>query len=306
MVLVPDHLQAPPENWVPPPLGAAPPEASARTPGRGRHRHRSLLFATTGAMALVLVAIAYVGVRYELRGHPGAKSVGSAVQTFRGSGPGADSAGYVVPQAGVYTARGQGSEHISFPPNSQRDGTVIPVTVTHLAGGCWRWDIDYNVAHSEEYEFCASRAGLLQPGDDDSQTWDFGVTEISDTAHITCPASTLVLPARGTPGQSRQWSCPETNTSIGGQSVSTTSARIVGIETLRVGDTPLQAVYELQRTTVTGAQTGTVTEGWWFSRSSGLPLRVERNITVRTASPLGAITYSESGSWQLTSLTPRR
>jgi len=284
--------------------GAPAPEPPARTSRRGRHR--SLLVASTGVVALVLAAVAYVGVRYELRGHPGAKSVGSAVQTFRGSAPGADTDGYVVPQAGVYTARGQGGERISFPPNSQRDGTVIPVTVTHLAGSCWRWDIDYNVAHSEQYDFCASRAGLLQPGDSDSQTWDFGVTEISNTAHITCPASTLVLPAQGTPGQSLQWSCPETNTSIAGRSVSTTSARIVGIETLRVGVTPVQTVYELQRTTVIGAQSGTVTEGWWFSRSSGLPLRVERTITVHTSSPIGAITYSESGSWQLTSLIARR
>lgn len=261
-------------------------------------------------VALVVAAIAYAGIRYELRPHPGARSVGSAVEGFHGAVPGADDAkagaAYALPQAGVYTLRGEGSEHISFPPDSQADGAVMPATVTQLSGGCWRWHVDYNVAHSDEYVFCTGPAGLLQPTDTNAQTWNFGVTAISNTAHITCPASTVALPAHPTPGQTWQWSCPETNTAIGGKSVSTTAARIVGVGTVSVGGTPVAAVDEVQHTTVTGVQTGTVTESWWFSKMSGLPLRVDRTITIHTASPLGVITYSESGSWRLSSLTAQR
>ncbi|HYA69602.1 MAG TPA: hypothetical protein VED63_12800 [Acidimicrobiales bacterium] len=307
MVLVSDDRRATPGT------GELPPALRHGVEGRGdrgrRHPWRRIVIAIGAVAALVLASIAYAGLRYELRPHPGAKSVGSAVKSFHDSAPdaGAGRGGaYALPAAGVYTLRGQGDEHISFPPNSQRDGAAMPGTVTSLNGDCWRWRIDYNVAHSEEFVFCTGRAGLFQPTDINSQSWNFGVTTISNTARITCPASTVVLPARPTPGQTWQWSCPETNTSIGGKSVSTTTARIVGDDTVAVGGTPVAAVSEVQRTTVTGVQNGTVTEDWWFSRTSGLALRVERAITIHTTSPLGVITYTEDGSWQLSSLTPRQ
>jgi len=291
MVLAPEQI----------PKGKAAP-AGRRWP-RWR-RWRVLLIVLATVVAVVLASVAYTVIRYETRPHPGAKAIGSAVNNFRHSGSSTTDS-YGLPSAGVYTLHGQGSERISFPPNSQQDGAVMPATVKYLPGNCWRWHIDYNTAHAEEFVFCPTAAGLAQPTNINVQNWNYGAFSVSDTSTVTCPSGTIVLPREASAGQDVSWSCQETNTSVAGVGHSATKARIVGLETLRIGSTDVPAVHELQDTTVSGSQTGTVTENWWFDVTNGLPLRIDRQIVIHTDSPLGTITYTESGSWQMASLTPR-
>jgi hypothetical protein len=274
---------------------------------RHRHRRRRVVAVAGVVAALVLGLLAYALVSYALREHPGAKSVGSAVHSFHGSGSiVAGGAGQDMPAVGVYTLAGQGSEHISFPPNSQQDGAAMPATVRALPDSCWRWHVDYNVAHWEEFDFCPSATGLLERYDRIWQSWDFGVSKVTNLATITCPPGTVVLPANPVAGSTISWSCLEANSSaVAGNGRSTTAARILGTETLSIGGHAIAAVHELQRTTVTGRQTGSATENWWLDPSTGLPLRIDRTITVHTDSPIGTITYTENGSWRLSSLTPR-
>jgi hypothetical protein len=258
------------------------------------------------ALLTVALAIAAIGiVRYETRSRPGAKAIGSAVQNFRHSGTASGVDPYGTPASGVYTLHGSGTERISFPPNSQSDSAVMPATVTSLGGGCWRWHLDYNTAHAEEFVFCSTSAGLTQPTNRNIQHWDYGAFTVSNVATVTCPSDTIVLPAITTSGQVSRWSCPETNTTVAGLARSDTSARVVAVELLQVGHTEVRAAHEVQDTTVSGAQTGTVTENWWFDVATGLPLRVDRQILIHTNSPLGEITYTESGSWTMSSLSPR-
>jgi hypothetical protein len=56
----------------------------------------------------------------------------------------------------------------------------------------------------------------------------------------------------------------------------------------------------VQRRTLTGAQTGRQRAGLWFAMN-GLPLRNERKITVNTETAIGSVTYTEDGSFTLTS-----
>ncbi|HUO48059.1 MAG TPA: hypothetical protein VMU09_04420 [Acidimicrobiales bacterium] len=256
------------------------------------------------ALAVVLGMSAYGVVRYATRSHPGAKSVNSAIDNYRHTADPSSGSGYAEPAAGVYSLHGQGSEHISFPPNSQKDGAVMPATVTHLAGGCWRLHIDYNTSHAEEFVFCPTGAGLAQPTNINIQHWDYGAFGVSNTSTVSCPAGTVVLPVTPAAGQTLTWSCPETNTSVSGNSTSTTHATIVGVGWVRVGSSSVLAAHELQQTTVAGAQTGTVTENWRFDVATGMPVRIDRQISIHTNSPIGAIEYTESGNWTLASLTP--
>ena len=55
-----------------------------------------------------------------------------------------------------------------------------------------------------------------------------------------------------------------------------------------------------------GAQSGTEEVDTWFDASTGLPVRNSRLITVRSDTVLGAITYTEEGSFTLASLTVTR
>ena len=63
------------------------------------------------------------------------------------------------------------------------------------------------------------------------------------------------------------------------------------------------AVHEVQQIALTGSQSGSVVEDWWLAADTGLPLRVDRRISIGTKSPVGTITYTENGSWQMSTLT---
>jgi hypothetical protein len=259
------------------------------------------------AAVIVLGGTALLAVRYVFREHPGPKSLNTAVKTFKGnrSTTAGGNLTYEPPAEGVYTLHGQGKERISFPPNSQRDGTVMPASVTYIADGCWRWHVDYNVAHWEEYDFCPHATQLHLAADRNSQSWDFGVVKINNLAQFTCPLAAMVLPGDPKPAQTLGWSCTGTNTAVPGRTTAATTTRIVAIVTLRIGGAVVPTVHELQQVTLTGGQRGSVKEDWWLTASSGFPVRMERHITILTSSSIGTITYHEVGSWQMASLHPR-
>jgi hypothetical protein len=256
---------------------------------------------------VVIGGFGFVVLRYALRSHPGAKSINSAVKGFKGEGRDTTNTNlrYQPPPEGVYELKGQGSERISFPPNTQSDGAVMPASVTYLADGCWRWHLDYNVAHWEEYDFCPGARQLFQVGYRNYQFWNFGTVTVKNLARFTCPSDSAVLPDNPVSGQILRWTCTGTNSAVQGKTTEKVASRVVGTGTLLIGKVALKAVHEVQKTTLSGVQKGTAVENWWFSATSGMPLRVERQITILTASPIGTITYNESGSWQMTSLHPR-
>jgi hypothetical protein len=272
-----------------------------------RPRH-PIRLALLGVAVIVLGIFGYVFAGYALRTHPGAKSLNSAVNTFRAGGSAQDSAGmsYPPPAQGVYELQGQGSERISFPPNAQSDGRIMPASVTYTSSGCWRWHLDFNVAHWEEYDFCATGGRLVQTGNRNSQSWDYGTLSVNNVANFTCPANSVVLRGSLSAGETLTWACSGTNTAVPGRTSAKTVNRIVGVASLSIGRKPVEAVHERQVTTLSGGQQGTVAEDWWFASSSGLPLRVVRDITIHSASPIGTITYYEKGSWQMVSTQPRR
>jgi hypothetical protein len=70
-----------------------------------------------------------------------------------------------------------------------------------------------------------------------------------------------------------------------------------------VGEGPVEAMHYVGDRALTGGQEGTEATDAWF-RSDGLLLRYERDIEVRTDSPIGEITYTEAGSFQLAQLDP--
>ena len=202
------------------------------------HRRARWCIVIATAVLIVLGATGFVVIPYVFREHPGPKSLHAAVKAFQGKKSTPKSSGtlsYDFPAEGVYPLKGQGTERISFPPNSQRDGAIMPATITYLADGCWRWHIDYNVAHWEEYDFCPHGGRLLLAGNGDSQSWDFGDIKVNNLARFTCPSDSVVLPQDPKPGQTQRYSCTGTNTAVSGRSIAATTVRIVGIVTLRIG-----------------------------------------------------------------------
>ncbi len=291
-----------------PPVDAVP-GAGGSGPGQAGHRHLHWRWWTLPAVLVVLVLAAglFVFGRYELRSHPGAKPMGDALNAFRSAStaPGGKGAGLRAPAVGVYRLEGQGGEKISFPPNSQKDGAVMPASVVSLADGCWRWHVDYNVAHWEEYDFCPQGLQLMMAANRNSQAWDFGVVVVKNLAQYRCDPHSVVLPVDAAAGQVFRQSCSGSNSATPGVSNLATDVRVVGIETLPIGGVATSTVHEVLQITVSGAQKGTGTEDWWYVADTGLPVRMERQIKVGSPSPVGTVTYTEAGSWQMTSLQPQ-
>jgi hypothetical protein len=274
------------------------PSARRRSPWR---------IVAAAAVAIVLGGTGFVAVRYVFREHPGPESLNSVVKAFKGKGTITIDRNltYEPPAQGVYALSGQGTERIVFPPNSQRDGAVMPASVTYIANHCWRWHVDYNVAHWEEYDFCPHATKMLLATDRNSQSWDFGTLKTTNLARFTCAPDAVVLPEDPKPSQTLEWSCTGTNTSVPGRTFERITVRIAGIDNLRIGGAVVPTVHEVQQVMLTGGQKGTVREDWWFTVSSGLPVRMERHIIILSSSPIGTVTYDEAGSWQMASLQPR-
>jgi hypothetical protein len=55
---------------------------------------------------------------------------------------------------------------------------------------------------------------------------------------------------------------------------------------------------------MSGAQTGTERTTTWFDVGTGLPVRNERTLEVRTDTPIGESTYTETGEFHLVDRQP--
>jgi hypothetical protein len=266
------------------------------------HRVRTVLLV---AGAVLLLGAAFVVGSFIFRDQPTERSVDDAVDAFRSSSTAVEPNSFAQPDAGVYEAVGTGGEAISAPPMEQIDSRTMPVTVTPSTDGCWTWRIDYNSAHWHEYDFCPEGTGLILEGQRNSQSWDLGVDTITNLSTTTCDPPAAILVAGAEPGDAVQHRCAGVNTAAPGDSLAAGPSTMVGRETLVIGGDEVDAVHQRRETTMTGAQRGTIDEDWWLDPTTGLPLRVDRDYDLRTDSVIGEIGYTETGSWQLTSLEPR-
>lgn len=265
-----------------------------------KHRRRYLV------LTVIVVVLVASGVTVWILWHrSSARPVTQreAIQRFRPlrTGP---SGGPARPAQGVYTYRGTGHEAISLPPKSQPQGPAIPVTVTWRTDGCWVFRVDYSTKHWQTWDYCPRQDGLVELGGQTFQHWDLVFTQIRSTSTFTCdPPSIAIKPAMRA-GDEWNQSCGGTSNTTKGRAVSEGPYRFIGEETLTVGTQRVRAFRFHQARTLSGAQKGTQTADMWFRASDGLPLRNQRDVTVRTDSIVGTVTYTENGSFEITNLTP--
>jgi hypothetical protein len=213
----------------------------------------------------------------------------------------AQAGGPLQPAEGVYRYRGSGSDHLSVPPLTQAHGPGMPATVTHDAGGCWTFRIDYSSNHWQDWQYCPRGGGLDELGGHTFQRWDLGVSTIDNHSAFSCESVTLSAGMQ--PGDSWRQTCVGHNDSISGATTSSGTMRFVGIEKVRVGNESIAAYHLVQRRQVSGAQRGTLRADVWFA-PDGLPVRERQVLSVATSSPIGSIDYRQSGDFSLTALTP--
>lgn len=269
----------------------------------GAHRFRWWMpLAALGA--LIVVGVGVVVVLFITREDPEARSVDEAVGDFRSSGGDADAT--EGPEPGVYQLEGEGREAISFPPTEQEDGSTMPMTVTTGEDGCWNVRIDYNEAHWQDWDLCPEENAVMETGGHTWQRWDFGAATVENLSTFVCdpPVPFVVFDAE--PGDVFDRSCTGTNDQVAGTTTTAGTLTVIGIESIEVDGEDIEAIHVRSHNDVTGAQTGVEDLDLWYSTEDGLPLRGERSTTIDSDSPIGKITYTESGTWQLTSMVPQR
>ena len=208
------------------------------------------------------------------------------------------------PTPGVYRYSGSGTEKLSLPPLSQVEGPLMPGTVTLSGSSCWIFRIDYSTHHWQTWKYCLHKGDLWEAGGQSWQLWSVGPLNVTNLSSFTCAPRSMALPHNARPGQEWQSRCTGTNSSVKGQTVSAGPYRYIGLTTLSVGGRHVQAAHFLRVRKQSGAQRGTERSEVWFSVSTGLPLRLQQDIKVTTATAFGTSTYTQLGVFALQSLVP--
>jgi hypothetical protein len=210
------------------------------------------------------------------------------------------------PAVGIYRYRGEGSERLDKPPTSQRQGPDIPGTLTHLDDRCWRLRVDYNTEHWQSWDYCSTGDGLTESAGAFFQRLDLVVTQVETSSSYTCDPPVDAIRAEQQAGDRWMQECRGTSTGTDGEVVSTGPYTYLGTETLDIGGVEVEALHYRRSRTLTGGQSGSEDIDVWFQTETGLILQNEREITVRSDSLIGGVTYEESGSFTLVSMSPTR
>ncbi len=250
-----------------------------------------------GAFGAVLAAFAiYVVVTWD-PARP--VSMGQAEQRLGIEGQGVAGG---RPARGVYLYTGTGTDKLSLPPLSQAEGPTMPGTVTLQAHGCWTFRVDYSSHHWETWNFCRQGNDTTERGGLIWQLWAIGPLHETNLTTLTCTADTMWLPASATPGQNWHSACRGTSSALKGVVHSIGPYRFVRTTTLDVAGHPVRAAEFRQLRTESGAQRGTEHDVMWIDASNGLPLRIDQDIAVVSATPFGSSTYTQRGTFTLRSL----
>lgn len=125
----------------------------------------------------------------------------------------------------------------------------------------------------------------------------FGRTDDRDFA---CEPGALARPARPTPGTT--WS----NRCRAGETLATTTGRIVGPEVVDVGGEKVEVVHFVLESRIEGDGTGTARSEVWAVWETGLVVRQSTTVDSAQRAPVGTVGYRERFELRLQSLTPRR
>ncbi len=275
-------------------------------PPRRRHRRAWITVALIGLVLVVAAATFLVLLR---RASTRSVSVDEARDRAAETGLGDDEPAPPSPfrpAAGVYRYRGDGTERLDRPPTSEAQGPDIPGTVTQLGGGCWRLRVDYNTNHWQSWDYCPTDGGLAESGGAFFQRLDLVAFDVETSSTYTCEPPADAIREGQEVGDEWNQECRGTSTSADGEVISAGPYRYLGDGELDIGGRPIRALHYRRERELTGGQTGTESGELWFDADTGLPVRNERSIEVRSDSPLGRVTYQETGSFQLVSMTPTR
>jgi hypothetical protein len=259
------------------------------------------------AVALVGIVVTVGLVMWRNRG-PSRASVVDAVKDFRSDGSTTRGAAKLRPAPGVYIYAGSGEEKLSFLDTHQSQAGRLPGTVRRTANDCWTFEIQYNSFHRQTWRRCVVDGRLVETGGSVEQKFDFGALSRSEHSTVSCRPAFVLYDPTSHPGHREPVQCVGRSETTGAEMLQQGEVRFVGPAVVRIDGQRIPSLHFVQDITFTGGQSGSAHEEIWIAAADGLPLREVRSMTVVSPAPapLYNVTYSEHGSWRLTSMTPKR
>jgi hypothetical protein len=206
------------------------------------------------------------------------------------------------PSPGVYQYSGSGTDRLTLPPKSQPEGPSMPGTVILQGQDCWTFRIDYSTHHWQSWDFCRRGVELRETGGQLWQLWPLGPLSLTNSTSITCTPEVPIVPAQPTTGQRWTAHCTASSSAVKGKMEATAVYSYLGRTTVAVNGEKVPADHLSITQTDQGAQKGTESYQMWVQTGTGLLLRLDQDIKVTTATPLGASTYTQHGTLSLASL----
>ncbi len=267
-------------------------------------RRRTLVI-TAGVAAVAVLATAVV-VTLVVRGRAADRaSVDEALERFRtGQTAGVAEAPLGRPAEGVYLLTGSGREKLSFQTTSQSMGPSMPATVTWDDDDCWELRVEHNANHSQTWNYCQDGDRMVDVGGAVTQRFDFVVAQVDSRSTSVCDPPAPTTERGAVPGTVRAQECT-IDTEGQGRSTMTGPSTFLGDEEVDVGGTSVTASRYVAERRYEGDQRGEGRVETWYATENGFPVRSIWTLSITSASPIGDVTYTESGEWTLTSLVPR-
>jgi hypothetical protein len=256
-------------------------------------------------VAMLAVALGLFAWRWEQRG-PGRASIGGAIGRFRSSTTIAPTAEVLQPPGGVYVYTGSGSESLSFMSTRQTQGPHEPGTVTVLPNGCWQFRIEYNSFHAQAWNRCSTGGKLVERGGMTDQRFDFVAFQQHEHSDVTCDPPVTLADLTAAPGASWPVHCVGHSQTTKATMMQDGTSTFVGFEDVVIAGRPVRAIHNVEVLHVSGEQHGDVHQELWLDASNGLPLKEWHDVRVVSPAPkpINEVTYTEHGSWVVSSLTP--
>ncbi len=255
-----------------------------------------------GGIALITVLLASGGWWW-ISLDPSVVSVNDALNDYRARasttmvGPtdaGLSTRHAVVP-AGVYTYITNGREALDGPlTESHIYPAESAITITESECGFdWRWDVFER--RSDTNVWCWINDDLTES----QSTTDHIFFKVHDKRTFICEPVAVVLPSPAS-------TTSMTSTCTGSDTVNSRTAKLVGKESLLVGDDIVDTII-VTATDVAGKKSsGISTVTLWLRPSDGLIIKMHRVADIKNDSIIGAIHYTEDISLTLASLTPQK
>jgi hypothetical protein len=273
-------------------------------------RHALLRHLRSRRVAVVAIAVVLLtgvaGWQWWERG-PSEVSVEDALDRFRSSSSQPATPSALLPAVGVYRYLGLGSEALSFLDTHQAQGPTIPVTVASGTGDC-RWiTVEYNSFHRMISRWCVEGRRVVERESETIQRFDFLAFSHSEHMTFTCVRPPVVYDPDARPGTSWPLHCTGRSRTRDTRVSHDGSVTFVGRQTLTIGGKEITALHFRQTRQMHGDQRGNETRDVWVSADRALVLRDTREIRVVSPapSPIGNVTYTESGTYTLSSLAPQ-